>query len=301
MKKLKSHNRQEKEKSLKKAIIAVSCISVILLIAGILIFRATVTTENKNTSGIPAPELSIIQADKMIFKEAGYQGEPCYEYTSQQGTTVMLYSDPVSYNAYAVIDGQQYLFAEESDFYVSAVVEPSILFFDGNQNGKEDIFIWADIIRFGMEQNAYLATDMGYQALGGMTWRMDEEEHSFIFEASYCDKYSVHVAVPEYGIDSKVELTDEYFRSVAEEMGVFDKKGRVTAEGEKWNSKNNPFMAPFETAIECGMDGEGNFILRAHAPLYAGYSDCTTGAVFVLDFKLADAGYQLNNVYLTRD
>ncbi|MCM1327736.1 MAG: hypothetical protein NC094_13730 [Bacteroidales bacterium] len=77
---------------------------------------------------------------------------------------------------------------EKSDFYVSAVIEPSILFFDGNQDGKTDIFIWADRIRFGMEQNAYLATDTGYQTLGGTT-------HSFAFEASYCDKYSVHASL----------------------------------------------------------------------------------------------------------
>ncbi|MCM1128178.1 MAG: hypothetical protein NC251_13955 [Lachnoclostridium sp.] len=286
---------------MKRTVIAVFCITVILMLTAIFIIRETETAENKNTEEVSIPEISVMQADKMIFKEEGYQGEPCYEFVSPQGTTVILYSDPVSYNAYAVIDGQQYLFAEESDFYVSAVIEPSILFFDGNQDGKTDIFIWANRIRFGMEQNAYLATDTGYQTWGGTTWQTDAEEHSFLFEASYCDKYSVHVTVPEYGVDSTVPLADEYFRSVAEEMGVFDINGRVTAEGKTWNSENNSLMAPLETAIECGTDREGSFILRAHAPLYAGYSDCKTGAVFVLDWKLTDTGYQLTGIYLTTD
>lgn len=72
--------------------------------------------------------------------------------------------------------------------------------------------------------NAYLATDTGYQALGGMTRRMNAEENFFEFEASYCDKYSVHVTVPKYGIDTEVLLTDEYFLSVAEVQHMQSKK-----------------------------------------------------------------------------
>lgn len=254
--------------------------------------------------GAAPDNLTMIQADKMILSEAGYQGEPCYEFVSPQGTTVILYCDPVTgHDAYAVINGQQYSFAEESGFYVTAIedMEPSILVFDGNQDGKEDIFIWAKVIKFGMEQNAYLAANTGYQELGGVTWRMDGAEHAFAYEAAYCDGYGVHVTVPEYGIDAKVPLTDEYFRSVAEALGIFDKKGRITKEAEQWSSREDYYTAPFETNIECGMDGEGSFILRAYAPLYAGYSEFTTGAVFVQDFKLTDAGWQLNNVYLMQD
>ena len=55
-------------------------------------------------------------------------------------------------------------------------------------------------------------------------------------------------------------------------------------------------MVPFETKIACGIDENGRFLLRAYAPVYAGYSFYTTGAILVLDWQVTDAGYQLKNV-----
>ncbi len=180
----------------------------------------------------------------MIYVEKESEIDSYYEYLSEGDGIALQICRPMDGNwgAYAVINDETYVFADEfSGYYVSALSAPFVVLFDLNNDGTKDIVIWVqDIseIGIGMTQNAYISDETGYTELGSMTWSMHTETHAFEYSVALCDDYMVHLSIPAYEIDTYVPM-DEAFATVATDLGILNKKGKITEYGLDWMSGDN--------------------------------------------------------------
>ncbi|MCD8131494.1 MAG: hypothetical protein LUE16_09505 [Lachnospiraceae bacterium] len=253
--------------------------------------------------------LTLIEENEMVYVEAGEDGREQYIFTSEEdGIELALSSGATGSGAYLTINEEEYLFAgNDSAYYVSALSVPRVVLYDLNGDEAKDIIIWAPYsiaVGTAVEQNIYLSGTKDYTALGSMAWNMDEESHAFDYSIELCDEYLVHLSIPDYKIDSWVEL-DETFIERAIALGLYDSEGAVTGYGLEWQetvSEESPvYQAPFEESIECGINADGEFVLRAFAPVASGYSGYPLGVTLVEDYKIADGAYELSDVQVAED
>ncbi len=239
----------------------------------------------------------------------GEDGKEQYILTSEEdGLELVLSAGATGSGAYLTINEEEYLFAgNDSAYSVSALSVPRVVLYDLNGDETKDIIIWVPYsiaVGTAVEQNIYLSGKKGYTALGSMAWDMNEESHAFEYSIELCDEYLVHLSILDYKIDSWVGM-DETFIEQAIALGIYDSEGAVTESGLEWQetvSQEPPvYQAPFEESIECGVNEEREFVLRAYAPVAAGYSGYQLGITLVEDYKIADGAYELSDVQVTED
>ncbi len=268
-------------------------------------------TEEISEDEIPAypwEELTILETQEMTWVETGEESTEHYAYTSEDGMELTLSSGVTGWGAYLSINGEEYVFSEEdSSYYVSATSVPQVILYDINGDEVQDVVLWVPYsvaVGTAVEQNIYLSGEDGYIAMGSMAWELNEDTHAFTYSVELCDNYLVRISVPDYGIDSWVEM-DEAFMKQAKALGLYDSEGKVTEYGGEWETlvSTEPvvYQAPFEENIECGLNADGEFVLRAYAPVASGYSSYKLGLTLVEDYKITDGAYVLSNINILED
>lgn len=263
-------------------------------------------TEEISEDEIPAypwEELTRLETQEMTWVETGEESTEHYAYTSEDGMELTLSSGVTGWGAYLSINGEEYVFSEEdSSYYVSATSVPQVILYDINGDEVQDVVLWVPYsvaVGTAVEQNIYLSGEEGYTPVGSMAWNLNEDTHAFTYSVELCDNYLVRISVPDYGIASWVEM-DESFVKQAKALGLYDSEGKVTEYGGEWETlvSTEPviYQAPFEETIECGLNADGEFVLRAYAPVASGYSSYKLGVTLVEDYKITDGAYVLSDV-----
>ncbi len=269
-------------------------------------------TEELSESELPAypwEELTVLEAQEMTFVETGEDSTEHYVFKSEEDDLELTLSPGATgWGAYLSINGEEYLFTGNTSAYsVSALSVPQVILYDINGDEVKDIILWVPYsVAVGtvIEQNIYLSGDEGYTALGSMAWNMQEDTHAFTYSVELCDDYLVRISVPDYEIASWVEM-DEAFMKQAKALGLYDSEGKITEYGDEWealvSTEPNVYQAPFEESIECGLNADGEFVLRAYAPVASGYSSYKLGVTLVEDYKITDGAYVLSDVNILED
>ncbi|MCD7805735.1 MAG: hypothetical protein LUH19_00145 [Lachnospiraceae bacterium] len=248
--------------------------------------------------------LTVLEAYEMTYVEAGEDGQGQYVFASEEDDIeLVLVAGNTGTGADLTINEKEYVFAEEDSAYsVSALSVPKVILYDLNGDEAMDIILWVPYsvaVGTAVEQNIYLSGKKGYTALGSMAWNINEKTHAFDYSIELCDEFLVHLSVPDYKIDSWVGM-DETFQRQAISLGIYDSEGTVTEYGLEWqetvSQKSPVYQAPFEESIECGINEEGEFVLRAFAPVASGYSGYPLGITLVEDYRITDGAYELSDV-----
>ncbi len=271
----------------------------------------TEKTEEISEEEVPAypwEELTLFKAQEMTFVETDEADTEYYVFQSEDGLELKLKPGATGAGAYLSINEEEYLFAgNDSSYEISGTSVPQVVLYDINGDDVQDIIIWVPYsvaVGTAVEQNIYLSGEDGYTVLGSMCWDMNEDTHAFAYSVELCDDYLVRISVPDYGIDSWVEM-DESFAEQAKTLGLYDSEGKVTEYGDEWEASVSAepvvYQAPFEESIECGLNADGEFVLRAYAPVASGYSSYSLGVTLVEDYKITDDACVLSDVNVLED
>lgn len=217
----------------------------------------------------------------------------------EEALEILLYTDETELNSYLMINGQELPFALSGDYSIRPYTYPQICSYDINNDSVPDILVhgaYGDAP--GMGQDVYLSDGNGnYKELGSVSWDFQYSYEKIPYEITLLDDFKVQIELEEFQISEIIEL-NESFAEVAEDLKIYDRRGKVTEYGLEWQekTKQSGYQHPYEKEISYIISDDGTFRIRVVSPISAGYSDYDLGGGFVFEWTIQDEKYQLLNI-----